>query len=44
MKEYRRQGKNRTSATKEYKMPIWLKEVLKDLRSQYTTKSVAWAK
>ena len=44
MKELRKQGVNANLATKEYKMPLWLQEVLKELRSQYTAKTVAWAK
>jgi len=44
MKELRRQGNNQHLTTQVYKMPLWLQEVLKELRSQYTTKTVAWAK
>ena len=44
MKELRKQGVNHNSDIKEYRIPTWLQEVLKELRSQYTTKSVAWAK
>jgi len=44
MKEMRRQTDNRPTAVAEYKAPIWLQAVLKDLRTQFTTKVVACAK
>jgi hypothetical protein len=44
MKEIRRQTDNRPTVVAEYKAPIWLQAVLKDLRIQFTTKVVACAK
>jgi hypothetical protein len=44
MKEIRRQTDNHQTAAAEYKAPIWLQAVLKDLRIQFTTKVVACAK
>jgi hypothetical protein len=44
MKEMRRQTDKRPTAVAEYKAPIWLQAVLKDLRIQFTAKVEACAK